>query len=214
VVDLQSDAARIDDQPPILEPHRARDVRMPTQHYGIVEALGLGCHRRLVRLRHRAPLPPAVEPGIHVGRRGAVTEEDIVEQGKIRRQRIDPGAMPRFHLELRELVDLAKLVRRVVDQLALMIAAHRGDIDVHEDIGHPVGLERPRDKIAEIEDPVDLVQGNVVQHRLERETVAMDVGNDCDLHAAGGAPALSAATSALRALSSALWACTSSRSAS
>ncbi len=78
------------------------------------------------------------------------------------------------------------------------------------------------DQIAEIESAVHALAGNVVEHRLEGQAVAVDIRDDGDLHGVGEAspvlpavpPAFSAATSAFSALSSALWVCTSSRSAS
>ena len=78
------------------------------------------------------------------------------------------------------------------------------------------GLERPADQVAEIERRIDPLPRDILQHRLEREAVAVHVGDDGDLHGFGGSSPgpLSAATSAFSALSSALWFCTSSRSAS
>ena len=121
-----------------------------------------------------------------------------------------------FHLLLRKTVDAAELVRRLVDQMPLVIAAHRRQIEIHQDIGDPVGLERPADQVAEIEGRIDPLPHDIVEHRLQRQAVAVDIGDDGDLHGLGGVspPALSAATSALSARSSALCVCTSSRNAS
>jgi hypothetical protein len=86
-----------------------------------------------------------------------------------------------------------------------VVAADRRDIDVDENIGDPIGLERSGNQIAQIEDAVDLMPRNIVEHRLEREAVAVNIGDDRDLHLAGEVlPGFMAATSAFNAASSLL----------
>jgi hypothetical protein len=70
----------------------------------------------------------------------------------------------------------------LLDQIAIMIAAHCLPIQRYDALGHPGRVHRSRQHVAEIDDLIDFFALQVLDHGLKRQCVAMDVGDGGKAH--------------------------------
>jgi hypothetical protein len=63
-----------------------------------------------------------------------------------------------------------------------MIASDRRKIGFEQQVGGARRLERATHQIAQVEGHVGALRLDILEHRLEREAVRMNVGDDGDAH--------------------------------
>jgi len=90
--------------------------------------------------------------------------------------------MAGFELRIGRAIPCAHLLRRPVDQPAIMIAEHVDSIERHQRVHRPPRIERSARHVAEIDDLCNALRTDVGEHRFQREVVSMDVGNRGETH--------------------------------
>ena len=157
-------AARIHDERPLVELHDSRQMRMSAgdeRRRGAAEELENTC-----RIAQTYRLGLHVLEQIHeVGGRRAVKEQDIGIRLAHRGQRLNPRAVLG--------------TERLFENGAVVVAHHAGDAAPDEPVRCFRGPERSLKRIAKIEDLSHLAALDVGQHRVQRQDVAVDVGEEC-----------------------------------
>ena len=119
--------------------------------------------------------------------RRAVTEENLVPPDQMLRQLPQPAKCLRCELVMRAAVGEAHFFRRLFDQPAVVIAGDTGRRVQPGQQGRRTGrIQWAAEMIAQIDDIRDARSLDIGDHRLQRETVPVNVGNDGKTH--GGAP--------------------------
>ena len=81
------------------------------------------------------------------------------------------GPVPRPHL-----------LRRPVDQIAVVIAEHVNGVERHQRVHRPPRVERPARHVAEIDDLFDALRADVGNDRFQREIISVDIGDRGKAH--------------------------------
>ena len=85
-------------------------------------------------------------------------------------------------LRVRGTVPCSHRLGRPVDQIAIVIAAHMHRLERHQPVHGAPRFERAAGHVAEVDDIVDALRADVGQHGIEREMVAMDIGDRGEAH--------------------------------
>ena len=191
VIGGQSHAAGVDDEPAVVELADARLVRVPAQDQRGLHLAG-PLDGLVMRGRAHAARAVAAEIRRHgleeiaqVVVRRAVAAEHVAGRTHAGRQRREPAALRRGQPQGGMAVGCAHAFERTQD-LALVVAADRGQGKRHQAVGR---LHRPqgsRDDVAEVDDEIHLRPGDVRQHRLQGRQVAVDVGDGGQAHGTSG----------------------------
>jgi hypothetical protein len=91
--------------------------------------------------------------------------------------------MARLGVRERELIRRSAGALGARQELALVVAADRRQVQRREQVGGRGGLERPGQDVAEVPDRVDPLAADVLQHGGERPAIAVDVRDQRDPHA-------------------------------
>jgi hypothetical protein len=90
------------------------------------------------------------------------------------------GPVPRSHL-----------LRRPVDQIAVVIAEHVNGVERHQRVHRAPGVERSARHVAEMDDLFDALRTDVGNDRFQRQIVSVDIGDRRKAHLGvypGGVP--------------------------
>ena len=178
----RADAARIDDHPSVVEPHRARQMRVTAEHQPMRDAIG-GLRDRLSGgERHRSARSHRFEPIGLVACGRPVTQENALVEETRRRQGAQPFEVTIGQLIVSGPVPGSHLVRRSIDQIAVVVAADADRPALDQEIDGARSVERTAGGVSEIDDLRDALGANVRQHRFEGEIVAVHVGNRREPH--------------------------------
>ena len=82
-----------------------------------------------------------------------------------------------------ESVDDVELRRRTLEEVAVVVAGNGREGPLHEEVDRTHRVKRAAHQVTEIEDGIDATLRDVGLHSLEGQAVAMDIGDDGDLHA-------------------------------
>ncbi len=107
--------------------------------------------------------------------RRRVTEEDLVPVGQAERQAGEPFDMVRRQLRIGVGIRGAHRRGRHLDQVPVVIAAHRRKVERHQPVGRSRGLERPAQAVPEIDDIRDAEPSDIGKHRIERRGIPVDI---------------------------------------
>ena len=171
-------------------------MRVPAENEGCVAAarsLLDTIHRRGAQLSVHQVFEVAIE--VIVWRR--VAHEDIVRGSQHRRQLRHPGAVRFAERVERMAVGGAHALEVPGEHLALVIAANGGQLERHQAVGRFGRQQRAGENVPEIHGDIDAAAPHVLEHRVEREQVAVDVRQRGDFHDGAG-PYLAAIFSTIR----------------
>lgn len=112
-----------------------------------------------------------------------MAEKESVPVDEGRRQSGQPVEVALIEFVMGGAVGQSHAGRVEREKIAVMIAAYRSGTAADQDLRCPRGIQRAAQMIAKIDDLVDALCIDVGKHGLEREIVAVNIGNHRDSHA-------------------------------
>ena len=111
-----------------------------------------------------------------------MAEKHLVTIDACRRHRTQPIEMRLVELRMHGPVPGTHLLRRPVDQIAVVIAEHVYRIERHQRIHRAPRIKRAARHVAEIDDLVDALRADVGNDSFQREIVSVHIGNRGKTH--------------------------------
>src|SRR5262245_39614360 len=98
-----------------------------------------------------------------------MTEENLAAIDSRSRHRTQPVEMTRVELSMGRPVPRAHLLRRTVDQVAVVIAEYVKGVERHQRIHGSPRIERAARHVTEMDDVADALRADIRQHGFECE---------------------------------------------
>ncbi len=182
VVGGPAHAAGVDDQGTGGQTHAALQVRVTAQQHPPLGVRSRPGQDLLHRGGARTTWLHGVQEVGEVVRGRAVESQDVAVQVERRGQCRQPRPVLRQQHPVRQPVGADHPLHRGVQDLALVVAAHGGQIRLHQPIGRLPRAATTGERVAEVDGHVDALGSGVGQHGLPREQVAVDVRGHRDAH--------------------------------
>jgi hypothetical protein len=180
VVSRAADAAGVDDETAVSEPHHARKVGVPAKDQGRINAENRGLDFLDGRSLNLSILSYPIQPPGCVALRRAVTEQHIIAIYQCRRQACQPVEVALIQLLVIEAAGCSG--RTKFNQPPVLIASNRRKTARYQQIGRSSRFKRAAEVISEINDIGDADGGDVREHSFKRAAVAMNIGDRSEFH--------------------------------
>ena len=177
-----ADAAGIDDEPSVAKLHGARDMTMRAKDQRLLDPFGRAFDLLPRRQADGAVRLHGFQPIGLVIVRHRVTQEGATQVHACGWNRAQPFEMRGIELRMSGTIPRPHLLRRPVDQIAIVIAEHVNGIERHQGVHRTPRVERSAGHIAEVHDLIDILRADVRKHGLKCQIISVHVGNRRELH--------------------------------